>query len=297
MENYGKKSKYNKYRVHFEEPKKEYVKMSLNNKPAFVSMLASVLTEKEKFRYWEKGYDITDPRFKTGVDYTTANLPKSFSPTKYNFYYTADDLQEMLSTPKIIIKNASSKYVSESHNDYSVTRFYMLAPWIKNDSLPVIYNLEVLQSPRSEKFFGFRAKAVVGGYKDGDCTLLGLRGGFDGDDAKLFYTEPMKINPLDDERKKFKNIPQDEISDVKSATEYIFKNFNIDFKQKENLSSTKIYEMMDSFRKNGDLYERVDGADFIESFRQIDESARHFDEFVRSNATIGDLNKKDKREL
>lgn len=279
MEKYYKKNKFDKNRVKEFDARKEPVKMNHNGKTTFVSCIADRLTDREMFRYWEKGYDISDPRFKTAFDYTDLNLPHYRGENHFNFYFTKNMLEEMLNTPKVLIKTNTFMFNDDKGGELTGTKFYMLAPWLENTDLPFIYRLDILRSKENPDFYGFRAVAQVGGCIDGECPLFEVRCGIKDEPSKLYYARAETINP-ELSRCPHSELEQDDVFDI---CDYVFDAFSIKFIQSQNLSSKYLLDNAKAFRENRSLYTDIKGSDFLRQFDVSEINYQNPQEFVRKD--------------
>lgn len=274
-----------KFRYNIDNVKKDIldkqpVKMK-STQYSYVSLIKDRLTDRETKKYWERAYDISDPRFSTSLDYSEANLPYYNTDKSLKFFFTQDMLDEMLKTPKVLIKTHEYSFVSDSGEDLTGNRFYLLAPWLVDKDLPIIYRLDVVRS-KNREYFGMRANAIVGGCQDGACPLLEITHYNKRDYSTIYQASPSTINP------DLKECPAIDV-DIKTpedACSYLFDLFGVKYIQTENMGTSKIFEKIASFRKNKELYGEISGAEFIARYDAKDvQNSEHY-EFVHEDASI-----------
>ena len=274
MEKYSNQKKFeNRYREMQHNADASLHNMDISKKTDYILNLSSVLDKKEK--EGRRTLDITEPRFMTGPSYALTNLPKlgeGYEGGVYNFYFTEEQQKEMMNTPKVIF--ATTEYRMKpvpGKLKTGVVHMYMVAPWLKDSELPLIYRMDVLMSPDNTAFSGFAMHALVGGFKDGvcplSCTLCASK-----DKNAVYYD----VLPGMTKRKLTAGTPHEiegnpiQIYDV---ADFMFDHCGIKYYQKYATNYNKIYDITRSFRaKNSDLVipselvEATTGGEFISRF-------------------------------
>lgn len=140
-------------------------------KRTYVPLLEDRLTDSEKNALRYQNISIKDFRFTTSPDLTIANFSKLGSKQQYNFILSDEVLEEVLKTPKIILRE--NNYASEGKDGsiYKIKRLYLLAPWLENKDLPCVYSLNI-QCSGDEKTYAISLQAIVGGCRDGAVNLM-----------------------------------------------------------------------------------------------------------------------------
>lgn len=245
MEKYGNKHKFNNYRFRELESTPNLHPMDISKDNKYVFYLKNRLLEKED----QGTLDITDPRFSTSLDFSMANLPKlSDNGQPYNFTFTPKQLQEMLSSPKVIFATSEYKMKKEpgSKIDLNVLHMYMLAPWLKDTELPLIYRLDVLQCPQNANFNAFTMSAIVGGFKDGECKLMGVMCANREHNA-IYYHAMSGMT-----RRDIRNGTPHEIpghpTDICDIADFVFDHCGVRYYQKYSVQHEKLHDKAKSFR-------------------------------------------------
>lgn len=292
MKKYGKQNWYNQYRTKQFEEKPEFHTMDISKRNQYVMFLKNRLIDKEARR----ALDITDPRFQVGPSFGLTNLPKVSGDlaNRYNFKFTDEQMKEMLDTPKVIF--ATSEYRMkddpERNVQLNVLHLYMVAPWLDDTSLPLIYRMDILQCPQNENFSGFKVNAIVGGCKDGECQLVGVQ--CKNRDHNAIYHQALSSMTR---RNLCDNTPHEipgEPVNIHDIADFVFNFCGVEYYQKFSTKHTKITDIAAAFRiKNAsipipsELVAKTTGGEFLrENFdgREIGDNSQ----YIRELSVVGE---------
>jgi len=282
--------------LNIDKTSKKYV-VQQKSKPTFVSTLMDRLDDKEKFRMEEKNFSVKDSRFSTSPNLTVSNLPKLGFKPAINFVMTQEDLDEMISTPKIIVRESAFKY-KDIHDDiYLITQHYLFAPWLSNKDLPCVYRMSVQRSPNG-KHFAVSLQAVVGGCLDGAVNLLRV------DSPHKIVTE-MKDYDVSyphlhkavagKPNRRFEHLPKSELDvpceNVEDALKILLNMGNI--KYRTTTSELKLFDFIKQSGENEKFsnFDKVDAEEVAKSLPDFISSNIDVREFVHNDA--GFINIKD----
>ena len=166
----GKKLVNRSANLYRESKNKESI-VQYNGKPTHVTLLYNRLTDKERYGLKDKVFSIKDYRFAISPNLTIHNLSKLGFEQEFNFVFDEDDLQTMLTTPKVIVSESSFITRDIQDNDYLIHRFYLIAPQLKSNELPIIYRMAI-QRCEKRNTYSVSLQAVVGGCRDGSVNLM-----------------------------------------------------------------------------------------------------------------------------
>ena len=295
MENYGKKNRYNSFRVTTMEQKPTLHSMDISKQNKYVMYLSKRLIDSEG----KKPLDITDPRFLTSQTFALSNLPKlgEDREARYNFSFTDEQFQEMLSTPKVIFATSEYRMLPSKNlsNRMNVLHLYMLAPWLKDKELPLIYRMDILTNPDNRNFSGFQMSAIVGGFKDGECVLLGTMSARKDIPALYYYCRSgiTKRDIRDGTPHEIEGNP----TNLYDIADFVFSHCGVKYYQKYSSSKTRIYDIAKSFRARdeyvipSEIVQGTTGSEFIHKFfdgREIEDNSQYMRELVSiANGNFG----------
>ena len=248
---------------------------------SYVHTLASRLRTRPD--WYEKYVSYREPTLITALEWNTPlnmmgihNLPKlgDFDAKRLNFAFgqntsiSRKNFKTMVSTPKTAICVFAHK-IKIDDKDYNKLQIYCLAPELKYSELPIIYRLDILSIPDTNKFFGVRAVTLVGGCIDGLCPLFQINtDSVDG--ARLYkhkssYTK-FSVNPHDDVSNLYYDVKTlDGVSTLEEACDYAFSIFNVKSKILDK-SDMNFMDMINEIEKGTAVSEIPSGSEFVKAF-------------------------------
>ena len=266
MQKTYKKNSYNKeaFKKTTNKPNPQNKEYAMGQTPHYIFQLP--VTEKEKRNNTYSDFNIEG--FYTSPDYMLHNLPR-IEQNSYNFAYTESALNAMLQKPKVLISLNTHLTKDKMGKDLFINKFYMITPDLpkENDiNIPVIYRLDVLMHTNNKDFFGIKGQAVVGGCRDGFCTLFEITSDREGGPANFSY--PKAYNGFyKTERRTWETEKLANGENIlPTVANFVFNLLNITSIQAYDINCEKIFDMAKSFKENKDLTKSITGEEFIEKF-------------------------------
>ncbi len=291
--NFGRSSKFSKHQgMEQGATTLDLHKLDMSNENKYVLMLESTLWGKEA----RHPLDITDARFQTGPEFAKSNLPKLGMPggKRFNFKFSDDQLKEMISTPKVIFGTTEyqMRYDSDRHPKNNMVHMYLLAPWLKDKDLPMIYRMDVVVGADNPNYHGFLLSAIVGGFKDGECQLFATRPGEGQEPATYYLTRSGLTNHQITERSPHQI--EGEPRDVLQMADFAFSYCGVKYYQKYPTTRNKVHELAQVFSAGkglnmpSELLAPTTGSQFMANTffdREIGDNWRNFREIVSVAST------------
>ena len=271
----------------FQDQSKVY---NSNGKPTHISLLADRFKESELHSLRQKNINIKDYRFAISPNFTIYNLSKLGFETQFNFVFTEEDLQNMLSAPKTLIAENSFAVKDMYDDEYAIHRFYLIAPSLVSTELPVLYRMSVQISKSNT--YSISLQAIVGGCRDGAVNLLridsphkviGENEDYYIDKPHIHKAQAYKAN------KKFEHMPKTMIDDgvdsVEDALKLFFNLSGVKYKV-TSLNEPKLFKIIDILNKDKahTVANEIDITKFVDKIADTNIENLELREFVRKKS-------------
>lgn len=267
---------------HAEKFKKEWWQLiDRSSAPTYVFTLSSRLRSEippakyDKIVKYKEATICTSDIYSTSPNITLSNLPKVNERylSRLNFLFgktfaeSRENYKTMMDANKVLIMAYTHKIQKKGLN-YSIIRFYTIAPEMEGTELPIIYKIDVLIKDSDPTFYGIKASALVGGCVDGICPLFQIDK-FDSTKAKFYrYNSGFTSYEIErsdlDSSSAFKISEIDNITNLEDACNYAFNLFNV--KSRILNPTEKIAEMIRALKKRVDVTAPITGGEIVATF-------------------------------